>query len=295
MTTSPPRCPPSWAAKALAAALLCAAARGARAQQAQPQAPQPAPPPAVDVFAPDNRVFQALLADPREIQLSASYYRLNGQDDADVALGHSWGMTRWNLKDGWKLQWDIEGMAYSRFGLSGAVNDFDTVDFIGRLPLDFRKDDFSGRVMIFHESSHLGDDYIRATGDLGSRYSIDGVRGQLSEQVRALRLYVGGTYLLETVPAPQRGAVQAGCELTSAPYHWLRGHPATLFLAQDVQSNENAAWNVNSNSVVGVRVLQDGTTRAIRFQLGYFDGHSPYGQFYLTKEHYANVAIVFEL
>jgi hypothetical protein len=36
-------------------------------------------------------------------------------------------------------------------------------------------------------------------------------------------------------------------------------------------------------------------TRAVRLQLGYFDGHSPFGQFYTRREHYADVSFAFEL
>src|SRR3569623_2706081 len=72
------------------------------------------------VFPEDQRVFHELIADPRHVQLGVSYYRLAGRDNADAALGHSWGMARWYLKDDkWVLQWNVEGKAYSRFILGG--------------------------------------------------------------------------------------------------------------------------------------------------------------------------------
>lgn len=49
-----------------------------------------------DMFPESEQVFQHLEADPRRVQLGAAYYRLDGQNRADVALGHSWGMTRWH-------------------------------------------------------------------------------------------------------------------------------------------------------------------------------------------------------
>jgi hypothetical protein len=41
--------------------------------------------------------------------------------------------------------------------------------------------------------------------------------------------------------------------------------------------------------------FHDSPTRSIRFQLGYFDGHSPFGQFYTQREHYTDLSIAFEL
>jgi hypothetical protein len=33
----------------------------------------------------------------------------------------------------------------------------------------------------------------------------------------------------------------------------------------------------------------------VRVQFGYFTGHSPYGQFYAQKEHYADFGLAFDL
>ena len=41
--------------------------------------------------------------------------------------------------------------------------------------------------------------------------------------------------------------------------------------------------------------FRESLTRGVRFQVGYFDGHSPFGQFYTRRTHYADVAIAFEL
>jgi hypothetical protein len=277
-----------WLASAALALLLAAPAA---AQES------PAPAPRWDFFTGRREVFHPLLADPREIQITGSYYRLHGDNVADVALGHSWGMARWSTINRWRLQWNIEGMAYSRFKLSGAVNQFDTVDFFAQLPLEWRRDALSGRAMIFHQSSHLGDDYIRRTGNLGFRYSIDGVRGHLSYDLfRGLRLYGGPTYLLHTVPSPDRWMLQTGVELSGpALYPFGRSFPSFLYVASDLQSRQNVRWNPSSRTIAGLRVRFRDQPRAVRFQVGYFDGHSPYGQFFREREHYSDVSLAFEL
>ena len=245
-----------------------------------------------------QEVFTPLIADPREVQLSASYYRYHGNNDADVGLGRSWGLLRWRtgLMSDWLWQLDVEGMAYSRFQISGGVNKFETVDFFANLPLEVRKGPLSFKGGLFHESSHLGDDYIRDTGDLGYRYSVEGARGLASMDVnRRLRVYGGASWLIHTVPAPQRWTLQSGFELTSGDLRLSKRNPTKLFVAEDFQSHENVQWNPDSNTVAGLRLEFPDTRRAVRFQLGYFTGHSPYGQFYAQKEHYADIGLAFEL
>lgn len=245
---------------------------------------------------PRSDLFPLLLADPRQIQISASYYRLAGKDISDLALGHSWGMARWHSpQEAWTWQWDVEAMAISRFEVAGAVNEFQTIDFFANLPLEARHGKCSGKFMLFHESSHLGDDFIRRTGDSGFRYSIDGLRATLAlEPFEFLRLYGGGTYLLHTVPAPERGAFQAGFELTSRELGLFKNYPTHAYLAQDLQSHQNVRWNLNSRSVLGLRVGFKKALRSMRFHAGYFDGHSPYGQFFAKREHYADIGISFD-
>jgi hypothetical protein len=274
----------SLAAGLLAAALL-SGAPGVRAAE-------------LDLFPRPNEVFPVLLADPRRIQLSASYYRLDGRNASDIALGHSWGMTRWRSED-LRTLWeaDVEGMAYSRFLLGGGINEFQTVDFSAALPLTVRRDGVAFKGALFHESSHLGDDYIRRTGDSGYRYSDEGLRGTASLDAGPwARLYGGASWLIHRVPATKRWTLQAGVELTSPDLGLSSRVPTRLFLAEDLQSHQRVQWNPDSRTVAGVRVgFRDNPTRDMRVQAGYFTGHSPYGQFFARKERYADLSVVFEL
>ena len=271
----------------LAAALLLAALSA------------PAAAASVDLFPRPNEIFPLLIADPRHIQLSASYYRLDGQNTSDIALGHSWGLTRWRTGalQGWLWESDLEGMAYSRFKIGGGVNEFETVDFFANLPVTVRRGDVSFKGTIFHESSHLGDDYIRETGNSGFRYSNEGARLQAAFEPRhGARAYSGADYLLHDVPSAKRWALQGGLELFTDDLHWSREARTQLFLAQDLQWHQYVQWNADSHTVAGVKIhFRESPSRAMRVQVGYFTGHSPFGQFYTRREHYADVSVAFEL
>ncbi|HEX4048076.1 MAG TPA: DUF1207 domain-containing protein [Elusimicrobiota bacterium] len=271
----------------LAAALLLAALSA------------PASAASVDLFPRPNEIFPLLIADPRHTQLSASYYRLNGQNTSDIGLGYSWGLTRWrsgSYQD-WLWEADVEGMAYSRFQIGGGINEFETVDFFANLPVTVRRGDFAFKGTLFHESSHLGDDYIRETGNTGFRYSNEGVRLQASiEPRRWIRFYGGAQFLLHDIPVNGPWSGQAGLEYFSDDLRWSKRVRTRFFLAQDFQSHQDVQWNVNSHTVTGLKFnFPESLTRAVRLQLGYFDGHSPFGQFYTRREHYADVSFAFEL
>lgn len=251
----------------------------------------------VAAFPKGGEVFLPLLADPREIQLSASYYR-RGENDADVALGHSWGLVRWRtgILSDWLWQLDVEGMAYSRVLVGGGVDELETVDFFANLPVEVRRGPVSFKAELFHENSDLADGYIRNTGDVGFRYSVEGARGLAAlEPCRFLRVYAGPNWLIHSVPAPQRWTLQSGFELTSDDLHWSSRAPVRLFLAQDVQSRQNVQWNVDSNAVAGLKIGLPDSTHTLRVQFGYFTGHSPFGEFYARKEHYADFGLSFDL
>ncbi|MDE2039009.1 MAG: DUF1207 domain-containing protein [Elusimicrobia bacterium] len=252
---------------------------------------------AFGLFPESEQVFRQLTADPRHIRLGASYYRLDGHNEADVALGHSWGMASWRDEKGrWLWQSNIEAMAYSRFLVGGGVNQFETVDFFANLPLSARRGPFSARGMLFHESSHLGDDYIRSTGSTGFRYSIEGARATVSYEPSAWsRLYCGVSYLLHSIPLPQRKAAQWGFELTSRQFGLSAQYPLHIYLAQDFQSNEDVRYNVNSNTEAGLVVGFKDVQRFMRVFLAYFDGHSSYGQFFSRREHYVSVGLALHI
>src|SRR5258707_4418123 len=107
--------------------------------------------PKVSALPKAGEVFPTLMADPREILLYASYYRHDGQNDADVALGHSWGMTRWRsgILQEWLWELDLEAMAYSRFKIGGGVNKVENLDFFSHPPTTLRPGDPSFQRVIF--------------------------------------------------------------------------------------------------------------------------------------------------
>jgi hypothetical protein len=231
---------------------------------------------------PAKEVFTPLRADPRELQYSAALqvpvgHRVLGE----ASLGDYFGLYRYYVEPDMPFQVSVGGGAFGRFNLASVTNDLESADFYANLPFDIRKGPWSSRFMIYHTSSHLGDDYIRDTGNTGEKHSFDNVKWLLSYDLkRRWRFYGGGNYVFRTLPKADRGAVQGGIEVQSA---W-HGN-ALFYFANDLQSWQRNEWNPAFNSEAGVTFANSpDSIRSVTFFTHFATGPQPQGVFYLQKE-----------
>jgi len=230
-------------------------------------------------------LFAPLLGDPRELQFALRMaYPQKEVTAAEVAIGHYYGIYRWVLPgDIGAMQVNIGGGIFPRFDFSYDKN-LQVIDFYGNIPFDVRIGKWSNRFMVYHVSSHLGDDYIRSTGQLGTNNSWNSLRDILSyDVVEALRLYGGYTYNLLYVPADQKlQAYQAGFEINSNVFS---GGEARAYWANDMQWWERTGWNPMFNSQIGIKVGKNPITgRGVSYFLEYTSGSEYYGQFFNREE-----------
>jgi hypothetical protein len=141
---------------------------------------------------------------------------------------------------------------------------------------------------VYHQSSHLGDEFLlRAERPDRENLSFEAVELLLSQDVGALRLYAGGEQFVDRQPRnlPERLA-HGGVELR--PPGGLRFGTvgtARLVAATDVKIvAADDDWNVGVSARAGIEVGRgrEGGVPARRWSLLYefYDGPSPYGQFF---------------
>src|SRR4029079_6992783 len=58
------------------------------------------------------------------------------------------------------IQLGISGAVFAQFDLRAASYDLINADYMIGLPLTFRAGPFSGRARVYHQSSHLGDEFV---------------------------------------------------------------------------------------------------------------------------------------
>ena len=258
------------------------------------------------VSFPQDQIFCPLLADPKETRSFVSLLRgtFRSLDDpegetiiASVGLGDAFGLVRWGGPEPTEgLQLDVIGSIFAQFDLGAPSNDLINADYIIGVPVTFRRSGFSTRVKMYHQSSHLGDEYLLRSADVDrENLSFESVEFLASQEVGPLRLYVGGERMLRREPESLPAKLfHAGAELRSG-----RAGPAQLVGGVDFKSTERHDWSPAISGRVGLEVARygpgDHPPRLITVMVELYHGPSPYGQFFQDDISYVGVGLHFGL
>ncbi len=104
-------------------------------------------------------VFEPLLADPQEPQFFATYLWVHSPRLASrlgsVGFGQTIGLVR-----GRDWQVAIAAGVFSEFNMQSSTTDLLNTDYLVGLPIMYRRGRFATRFRVYHQSSHLGDQYL---------------------------------------------------------------------------------------------------------------------------------------
>ena len=258
------------------------------------------------VALPEGDVFCPLLADPKAPHSYLAYVRGTstsalGTDLLSVAIGDRFGIGRWGgprLGDG--FQFGLEGAVFAQFDLNTESYDLINADYVFGLPMTYRYGAFSGRARVYHQSSHLGDEFVLRSRIPRENFSFEAAEVILSYDVGPARAYAGGEYLLHSIPNDMENWVlHGGLELRQKNGSFRLGDFATarLVAAGDVKSVEDLDWDLAVSAVAGFEFSRPRESEhAMRrwSVLGhYYDGPSPYGQFFHSEVTYYGVGLHF--
>lgn len=256
------------------------------------------------VAFPQGNVFCPLLADPKTSNSFLGWQRVSrdtsfGQDIGAVGVADHFGLVRWGGPvAGEGLQIGIEGGIYAQFDLNSPSYDLINADYTAGVPVTYRRSDVSARVRVYHQSSHLGDEFLlRADHPERENLSFESVEALLSVDVAVLRLYGGGEYLFNQEPQRLKPHIaHGGLELRQRnPLPGTSG--VHLVAAGDVKALEREDWTVGYSVRAGFEVSRgrESSHVARRWLLlaEYYHGASPYGQFFRDHIEYAGVGLHF--
>jgi hypothetical protein len=254
------------------------------------------------VAFPQGDLFCALLADPKATRSFVSYQRgefpeaIGTRDLAAVGISDGFGLVRFGgPRPGEGLQLGIEAGVFAQFDLGSPSDDLVNADYVVGVPLTFRVRSFSGRLRVFHQSSHLGDEFLGRTEIQNEGLSFEAVDMILSLELGAFRIYGGGEYAFSRSPETLDPYVaHAGAEVRVGPVRGPR-----LVAALDVKSSEQRDWEPAWSARAGVEVAHwsspDHPPRLFSVVGEYYDGPSPYGQFFLDETRFFGVGFHFQL
>jgi hypothetical protein len=246
---------------------------------------------------PSDDIFRPLFADPKQPQFFAIGQHSRSRTDGSsfslgsVAIGENFGFyTRRNGCNGWQVGL-LTGM-FSQFNLDEQNAQLINTDFNVGIPITWRSGNWSGRLRYYHQSSHIGDEFLGANpGFKPMTFILEEVDAILSYDYRWLRLYGGGGYLVHREPATfDRGRVQWGFAARAPSMRtWILGSfldrlVVTPVLTADFKSIEAHDWIIDTNVLGGFEWSRTGSLRRFRIMATYFHGYNPYGLFVITQK-----------
>ena len=247
-------------------------------------------------FLPGGNLFEPLIADPRWPHFSIAYQNYLGDQElnnvASVTFGESIALYRNRAPFGGLWEVGFQAGVFSIFDLDGPSFDLINTDFAGGITASYRVNNFSTFFRIFHQSSHLGDEFLLRNPINRLNLSFEGADLKLSYRFFDwLRLYAGGTYLFDRDPSDLKPWVaQAGIELQSPWRFW--GDSTRLIAAADLQHLQEHNWSTEISVRSGLQFERpQNFMRKIQLLLEYYNGHSPNGQFFDRKIEYIGAGI----
>jgi len=252
---------------------------------------------------PKGHLFKPLLADPRWAHFSASYRNyLNdnfaGDNIGSVSFGETIPFYRGNFGQS-TAQWEagLQAGVFSDFNLGASSSDLVNTDFIASVYSSVRVGQFSAFGRIYHQSSHLGDEFLLSKVD--SKFerlnlSYEGADLKLSYELPyGVRIYGGGGGLFHREPSALKiWSTQYGVEFRSP---WRIDFASMRPIAAvDIKNFDENNWSTDVSARAGVEFdnLQV-LSRKLQILAEYYNGFSPSGQFYKDKIEYIGVGAHF--
>ena len=256
---------------------------------------------------PQDQIFCPLIADPKYPRSFASLLRGTfpsiekpsgkGTAIASVGLGDFFGVVRWGgPRPGEGLQLAVVGSIFAQFDLDSASNDLINADYIIGVPLTFRRSGFSVMARVYHQSSHLGDEFLlRSSPIQRENLSFESLELLASQEIGPLRLYGGGEHLFRRDPDTVKARLlHTGAELRSG-----RAHLVQLVSGVDLKTTEQHNWAQAVSGRFGVELTRPSPEghpiRLVMILLELYKGPSPYGQFFQEDISYVGAGINFSL
>lgn len=245
------------------------------------------------------RIFAPLVADPKQPHFFAAWLWITSPivtgQVSNVGLGEDIALIR-----GPGRRWAVSVAAgvFSQFNMETSSNDLINTDFVIGFPMAYRLGAVSARTRIYHQSSHLGDEFILNQSPTRVNLSFEAAEVLVARDLGTFRAYGGGEYVLRHEPADLKpGLLHAGVEYRQpGGLVGVAGlGDGRLVAAVDAKSTQERKWRVGWSMRVGIEfrpgTARLGPERNLSVQLHGYSGPAPYGQFYQENVRSVGVGI----
>ncbi len=243
---------------------------------------------------PQVELFDPLIADPRQPQFAVRYQYYETPtatfNAANASFGDYFPFATGLFGTAGASQIGIQGAVFALFNLDAPSHDLINADYWIGIPISYRRGRWSFLGRIYHQSSHLGDEFLLDTPGVNRiNLSYEESEALASYDWKKWRFYAGGGYIFHSEPSLRPWTSQYGVE-----YLWPRLiHKLDLIAAVDWQSKQEQGWRLNRSYQLGLAFHRG--DRQVRLMLEYYRGFSPNGQFYRDRLRYSGLGIYFDL
>ena len=256
---------------------------------------------------PQNRLFLAKIADPREVQLSARI--LFNRNEFAGNIGYSVGVLEFNLNR-LPIQLRIEGNTLFVSKVRKPDFPMQSADYTIAFPFDTRIKSFSARLKWTHISSHLGDDFNRIENvhnsleRFGNEYSYFSKPKKFSREFLEIfgsfdrlnnRFYSGliWAYHITRNRSDDRPFAPITFQFGYECFNKIQNKVVKPFMAMDAKLKQQFNWQPDLNLQLGM-IIGTNQLGRMRIALEVYNGFSNQGQFYNRKDKDVNFLLAFD-
>ena len=250
---------------------------------------------------PGGAVFAPLRADPKEPEFFATYLWTRSPRLASRLGAVGFGETISLVRTGnWQVA--IAAGVFSQFDMARVTADLMNTDYLVGLPLTYRHGAVAARFRLYHQSSHLGDEYMVHNHAQRVDLSFDAAEVLVAREVSHGRVYGGGEYIFARSPADLLPGVLHGGVEYRPPGSLVRlGRFATgrVVAALDGKAVQDRDWQVGWSFVTGLELGDPMATAGAGWRwtllLKAYTGPAPYGEFYRDRVSSVGLGVGFTL
>ena len=248
---------------------------------------------------PTAELFRPSIADPKEPRffISPRHYDTDTEQLWLVEVGYGAVFPVYGEIDaagnGWNV--GISGGLFGLFNLEAESFDLINADYTVGIPFTWRQGNASGRLRLYHQSSHLGDEFLLNAAPERINLSFESLEALVAYDFAPFRVYGGGEVLRHREPADlDRLMAHAGVEyFGSTPATLLPGLRGRPFAGVDLKSYQEHDWRLDSSLKAGMQFDAPRSDHYLRLSVEGFHGSSPHGQFYSDRISYIGLGVLF--
>lgn len=256
------------------------------------------PPSTAGEWLPSAHLFEPLLAAPNEPRFFTSFrqYDAPSVDDQAYAFGAGEVLPLYQFDtapDTTQWQTAVDGGVMGLLDIESKSDALVNADYQIGARLAWQRQHWSGRIRLYHQSSHLGDDYLVYRAVRYAEFSYESIEAIAAFRNGHWRLYGGGEYLWNRFPKDLEPLLlRAGYER----YGNERLPSGALpFVAMDVRAWGERDWEPAVSGLTGLEFDNHDSGRYLRLFIEGHAGYSPHGQFFVEDARWLGVGIQFGL